>query len=64
MKKTRRTRQQWQQMITDWQHSGQSVAEFCKEQHLTLSNFYLWRKRLDTDDVVNIFGTPQLSSFF
>jgi hypothetical protein len=49
MKKTRRTRQQWQQMITDWQHSGQSVAEFCKEQHLTLSNFYLWRKRLDTD---------------
>jgi hypothetical protein len=48
MKKDRRTPQQWQKLITDWQHSGQSVAEFCKEQHLTLSNFYLWRKRLDT----------------
>jgi hypothetical protein len=48
MKKNRRTPQQWQKLITDWQHSGQSVTEFCKEQHLILSNFYLWRKQLVT----------------
>lgn len=49
MKKTRRTPQQWQQLISDWQHSGQTVAEFCEGQHVTPSNFHLWRKRLDTD---------------
>lgn len=49
MKKTRRTPQQWQQLISDWQHSGQTVAEFCQSQHVTASNFYLWRKRLDPD---------------
>ena len=49
MKKTRRTHQQWQQLISDWQHSGQTVAEFCESQHVTPSNFYLWRKRLGSD---------------
>ena len=49
MKKTRRTSHQWQQLINDWQHSGQTVAEFCQSQHVTPSSFYLWRKRLDTD---------------
>jgi putative transposase len=49
MKKTRRTPQQWQQLVSDWQHSGQTVAEFCQSHPITPSNFYLWRKRLDTD---------------
>jgi hypothetical protein len=49
MKKTRRTHQQWQQLISDWQHSGQTVAEFCESQHVTPSSFYLWRKRLNSD---------------
>jgi putative transposase len=49
MKKTRRTPHQWQQLISDWQNSGQTVAEFCQSQHVTPSSFYLWRKRLDTD---------------
>lgn len=49
MKKTRRTHQQWQQLVSDWQHSGQTIAEFCVSHHVTPSNFYLWRKRLDTD---------------
>lgn len=53
MTKTRRTPRQWQQLVNDWQRSGQSVAAFCQSQHLTPSNFYLWRKRLNNEEVEN-----------
>lgn len=51
MIKARRTLQQWQQLMSDWQQSGLSVKEYCQRQQLTPSNFYLWRKRLEILEV-------------
>lgn len=36
----------WQQHITDWQQSGLSQQDYCKQHELTLSSFGYWRKRL------------------
>ena len=42
----RRTREQWQELI-DKQAAGElTVSEFCAQHALTVSNFYLWRKKL------------------
>ena len=45
----RRTREQWQELI-DKQAAGElTVSEFCAQHALTVSNFYLWRKKLSDD---------------
>ena len=46
MAKVRRTREQWQRLIDKQAQSGLSINQFCIEHQLTLSNFYLWRKKL------------------
>jgi hypothetical protein len=42
----RRTAEQWQALVTQWQQSGQSAKDFCIEQHLGYASFCQWRKRL------------------
>jgi len=37
---------EWAERIAAQQRSGISVKQFCKEQGLTESSFYAWRKRL------------------
>ena len=45
----RRTREQWQELV-DKQAAGElTVSEFCAQHALTVSNFYLWRKKLSDD---------------
>ena len=46
MAKFQRTAQQWQAIIEQHALSGLQVTAFCKQQKLTPSNFYTWRKRL------------------
>ena len=46
MTKTRRTRQQWQQLINEQPDSGLTIHNYCQQQHLNVSGFYLWRKKL------------------
>ena len=36
----------WQQHFTDWQQSGLSQSDYCKQHELTLSSFGYWRQRL------------------
>lgn len=45
----RRTREQWQVLIEKQAESELSVSEFCTQHQLTVSNFYLWRKKLSDD---------------
>lgn len=45
----RRTRQQWQALVDEQAESELSVSEFCAQYDLTVSNFYLWRKKLSDD---------------
>lgn len=36
----------WQMAIEAWQASGLSVRQFCKQEGLSESSFYVWRKQL------------------
>lgn len=43
----RRSAEQWQSLVNQWQASGQSARQFCKEQALGYASFCQWRKRLN-----------------
>jgi hypothetical protein len=60
MTKTRRTRQQWQQLINEQPDSGLTVHDYCQRNLLTLSGFYQWRKKLAAE-LVNVGATDWLS---
>ncbi len=42
-----RTPEQWQKIFKQHVSSGLQIAEFCKQQKITPSSFYAWRKRLE-----------------
>ena len=45
-KYTQRTPEQWQNHVDCQKESGLSIAAYCQENGLAVSNFYGWRKRL------------------
>ncbi len=45
----RRSPEQWQALIDQWQSSGQSAAVFCEAQAIGYASFCSWRKRLAGD---------------
>ena len=45
---TKRTQQQWQQFINEQPQSGLTVKDYCTSKNITVSGFYLWRKKLAT----------------
>lgn len=45
-KSQRRTREQWQQLVLEWQHSGKSANAFCAARSIGYASFCQWRKRL------------------
>ena len=45
MAKVRRSPQQWQQLIEAQHASALTIEQFCAEHQLTVSNFYLQRKK-------------------
>ncbi|WP_081193859.1 IS66 family insertion sequence element accessory protein TnpB [Halomonas sp. KM007] len=46
----RRSAEQWQSLIDQWQASGQSAKQFCEERALGYASFCQWRKRLSQAD--------------
>ena len=36
----------WRGVVSEQEHSGQSVAAFCRERGLCTSHFFYWKKRL------------------
>jgi putative transposase len=62
MANQQRTPQQWQQIINQQENSGLTISVFCKQRSITLSGFYLWRKRLTTPDVETSTSSPAPSS--
>lgn len=42
----RRTPEQWQQLVSEWQHSSASAKQFCEERGIGYVSFCQWRKRL------------------
>lgn len=49
----RRTPEQWQQVVKEWQQSGQSARAFCAEQSIGYASFCQWRKRLSALEALN-----------
>lgn len=45
-----RKEQHWRQLLHRWQHSGLSVAAFCRRHRLSLPSFYAWRRTLQQRD--------------
>jgi transposase-like protein len=43
---SRRTPDDWQTIIDQYQASGLKASEFCRQNNITASNFYVWRKKL------------------
>ena len=55
----RRSAQQWQALVEQWQTSGQNASEFCREQNIGYASFCQWRKRLQQDtSSPSTDGTP------
>ena len=49
----RRTPEQWQAIIDQWQSSGISAPKFCAAHNITYSNFCQWRNRLKSNTELN-----------
>ena len=54
MAKVRRSPQQWQQLIEAQQSSALSVNQFCAEHKITVSNFYLQRKKYQAQPISQV----------
>jgi hypothetical protein len=50
MSRTYRSKEQarthWQEVLNRWQQSGLSIAQFCRDQEISESGLYTWRKKL------------------
>jgi len=50
MSRTYRSKEQartyWQEVLSRWQQSGLSVPQFCRDQEVSESGLYTWRKKL------------------
>jgi len=44
---TRRSTEQWQDIMSAYQSSGLTQESFCIQESLALSTFYTWRQRLN-----------------
>jgi len=44
------TTQEWSAKITAWQHSGMTLAGWCRENSENYHRFLYWRKRLTVPD--------------
>lgn len=42
----RRSAQQWEALVEQWQASGQNASAFCRERNIGYASFCQWRKRL------------------
>jgi len=47
---TRRSPEQWQALIQQWQESGLSAPQFCEQNEVGYASFCNWRKRFNTQD--------------
>ena len=53
----------WRMAIETWQAGGLSVRQFCSQEGLTASAFYVWRKKLAGGSVQDDKDKPEPSVF-
>ena len=65
----RRSDEEWQKIISAWQTSEQSAAQYCQSQGLSYATFCKWRRRLKAesqskplvDDFINLSSLSERS---
>jgi len=45
-RRTRRSEQEWQQIIDEQSRSGQPIQAYCESKSIGVASFYQWRRRL------------------
>ena len=65
LKRTHRTPQQWQRLITEFEAGDQGPEEFCRNRQLPSTTFYKWRKKFRDGEtaVGNGSAGPSLVDF-
>jgi len=48
MKKGKACHKLWRQRIASWQQSGKGIAEWCKENNVSATQLWCWRKIIST----------------
>lgn len=58
----RRTRLEWERLVSAWRQSGLEVGEFCRRRRLSASTFAWWRWRLGArGEVADAAGFAELT---
>ena len=58
-RRVRRSKDEWRQVFARFEHSGQTIEQFCAQQGLALSTFNRWRQRLRTDCREAVQDSPE-----
>jgi hypothetical protein len=53
--RVRRPEAEWRVLLSQWQASGQSLREFCRDQKIQISSFQRWRARLASSSASSAF---------
>jgi putative transposase len=61
--RTRRTPEQWRQLIAEQAESGLSQEAFCKKRRLALSTFANWKRRLASNSTPEDGRAPDPSTW-
>lgn len=61
-RRRQRSRNQWKQILQRQEQSGLSIAQFCRQESLALSSFYLWRSRFGAE--ASVESLPHEESSF
>ena len=56
-------RRQWENILRKQQQSGLSVSQFCRQETLSVSNFYNWRSRLGLSNSTDTAAIEAANSF-
>jgi hypothetical protein len=54
-RRTRRSRDEWQALISDCKKSGLNPREYCQQNHLSQHRFNTWQRRLDATTLDGMF---------
>ncbi len=55
IRRARRSRDQWQTLINDCQHSGRAPEDYCSQHQVNYDRFRFWQRRLESSVLDGLF---------
>ncbi|WP_340084260.1 IS66 family insertion sequence element accessory protein TnpB [Siminovitchia sp. FSL H7-0308] len=50
---------EWKERYTTWKESGKSIAEWCRNEEITLHQMYYWVRQFEEESVSSEADSPQ-----